>query len=202
MPRVVTARRLSAALLALAAAVSLAACGNRHETITQADTEGLYLDVGGLTYQVQVSRELNAADIEDQAYIKGLPPGTPALKPTESWFGVFLRVTNEENHPIQAASDFRITNTQYQEGKPCLPINGCYRAVLLDPRSNPFAYTSTQLDPGEVYPPLSSAAEQGVVGGSVLVFRIPYGSYENRPLELHVRGADVPQRTGTVQLDL
>lgn len=199
---VTSLRRLTIALSILALAVALGACGNKTKTVTRADTEGLYLDVGGLTYQVQVSRQLNPKGVEDRAYLKGLAPGTPPLKPDESWFGVFLRVNNEENHPIRAASDFRITDTQYVEGQPCVPARGCYRPTALDPQINPFAYSATQLDPGELYPALSSPASENVTGGTVLVFRIPYGSYENRPLELQVRGAEVPQRSGIVQLDL
>ena len=194
-------RRLSLALAAVALAVAAGACGDKKETITQADTEGLYLDVGGLTYQVQVSRQLNPRAVEDQSYLKGLPRGTPALKPDESWFGLFLRVNNEEDRPIRAAQDFRVTDTQYEEGKPCLPINGCFRPTPLDPRINPLAYSPTQIDPGEVYPALSSVAEESVIGGTVMVFRIPYGSYENRPLELHIRASEAP-RSGTVDLDL
>ena len=199
---VTSLRRLTTALSILALAVALGACGNKEETITRADTEGLYLDVGGLTYQIQTSRQLNPRDVEDKAYLKGLRAGTPPLKPGESWFGVFMRVNNEEDHPIRAASDFRVTDTQFEEGQPCVPIRGCYRPTPLNPQINPFAYTPTQIDPGEVYPPLSSAAAENVTVGTVLLFRIPYGSYENRPLELHVRGSEVPQRSGIIQLDL
>jgi hypothetical protein len=195
-------RRLLTALSILAVAVALGACGNKEETITEADTEGLYLDVGGLTYQIQVSRQLEPRAVEDQAFLKGLPAGTPPLRPNESWFGVFIRVNNEEDRPIRAAEDFRITDTQYLEGQACVPIRGCYRPVPLDAKVNPFAYSSTQLDPGEVYPASSTAAEQSVIGGTMLLFRIPYGSYENRPLEFHVRGAEVPQGSGIITLDL
>jgi hypothetical protein len=197
----VTVRRIIAAALPLALAVALGACGNRHDTVTEAESEGLYVDVGGLTYQVQISRELNARDEEDQAYLKGLPPGTPALKPSESWFGVFMQVRNEENEPATSARDFRIVNTQYEEGKPCEPVNGCFEAVQLDGAVNPFAWTSTQVDPGELFPPSSSAAQYGPIQGSMVLFRIPFASYQNRPLELTITGA-LPTQEGRVTLDL
>jgi hypothetical protein len=197
----VTLRRLIAAALTLAFAVALGACGSKEDTVTRAEFEGLYVDVGDLSYQVQISRELNARDEEDQTYLKGLPPGTPPLKPTESWFGVFIQVRNESNQPAQAARDFRIVNTQFEENKACEPANGCYKAVQLDRSVNSFAWTSTQVDPGELFPPQSSLAQYGPTQGSMLLFRIPYGSYENRPLELAITGA-LPSERASVVLDL
>jgi hypothetical protein len=194
-------RRLAAAAVALALAVSAAACGKKHEMVTKADTEGLYVDVGGLTYQVQVSRELNPRDIEDSAYLKGQPSGITPLAPGESWFGVFIQVANEEDKPARAADDFRIVDTQYEEGKLCVAPNGCYEPVPLDPRENPFAYVPSQIDPDETYPTTSSVAQQGPVQGSVLVFRIPYAAYENRPLELEIKSSGT-EGGGTIELDL
>jgi hypothetical protein len=197
----VTVRRLIAAVLPLALAVALSACGNRHDTLTKAESEGLYVDVGGLSYQVQISRELNPRDEEDQTYLKGLPPGTPPLRASESWFGVFMQVRNEANEPAQSARAFRVFSTQYEESKPCAPANGCYEAVPLDPSVNSFAWTSTQVDPGEVFPAQSSLADYGPTQGSMLLFRIPYASYDNRPLELSITGA-LPSEQGSVVLDL
>jgi len=197
----VSLRRPAATVLALALAASVAACGKKHETIVDAETEALYVDVGGLTYQVQVSRELNALDVEDQTYLKGLPPGTVPLAPTESWFGVFLRVGNEEDRPAFAAEDFQIHDTTYEEGKICVPANGCFRPVRLDVRKNAFAYAPSQIDPDELYPTTSSAAQQGVVQATVLVFRVPYAAYDNRPLELKLKSS-ASDVEGTITLDL
>jgi hypothetical protein len=194
-------RALITAVSVLALATAFAACGNKEETVTTADTEGIYIDVAGLTYQVQVSRELNARDIEDQAYLKGLPAGTPPLKPNESWFGVFVRVWNEESDPAVAAQDFRVLDTGYQEGQPCEPAKGCYEPIALDTTINGFAYTPTQLDPKEEYPPMGSVAWEDVIGGSLLLFRIPYASYDNRPLELKLKSVTDPTE-GTVRLDI
>lgn len=196
-----TLRRTAATAIALALAASFAACGKKHETVVEAETEAFFVDVGGLSYQVQVSRELNALDVEDQGYLKGLPPGTLPLAPTESWFGVFLRVGNEEDRPARAAEDFQIHDTTYEEGQTCVPRNGCYQPVRLDARVNPFAYAPSQIDPDEAYPTTSSAAQQGPVQASVLVFKIPYYAYDNRPLELKLKspGSDVE---GTIVLDL
>ena len=91
--RAVMTRRLLM-VLALGAALALAGCGNKVETRTLAETEGLYLDVGDLKYQVQISRIINQYDIEDRSYLRGLPSGTLPPKADEAWFGVWLRVQN------------------------------------------------------------------------------------------------------------
>ena len=61
--------RLYAFLLCLA----LGACGHKEAHPHFADNEGVYVDAGPLTYQVQLSRELNPSNIEDQRYLSGLP---------------------------------------------------------------------------------------------------------------------------------
>ena len=63
---------IARALVLLALLAALAGCGNKLETRTLGNTEGLYLDVGDLKYQVQMSRLINPADIEDSAYLEGL----------------------------------------------------------------------------------------------------------------------------------
>jgi hypothetical protein len=194
-------RALILSALGLVLVLAFAACGNKKETVVEAENEGIYVDIAGLTYQVQVSRELNPRDIEDQAYLKGLPPGTPPLKPSESWFGVFVKVWNEGDEPAQAAQEFRVVDTQYRDGQPCEVANGCFAPVDLDTNINQFAYASTQVDPGEQYPPPSSTSYEGVIGGSVLVFRIPYASYDNRPLELLFKSASSATEGG-VRLDI
>ena len=52
-------------------AAFVAGCGNKEAIITVAETEGVYVDVGGLTYQVQMSRFLNPGDVEDKEYLDG-----------------------------------------------------------------------------------------------------------------------------------
>lgn len=194
-------RALIFSLLGLVLALSFAACGNKEKTVTEGDNEGIYIDVSGLTYQVQVSRELNPRDIEDQAYLKGLPPGTPPLKPNESYFAVFLKVWNEGSEAARSAEDFRVVDTQFEDGKPCEPANGCFTSVPIDTTQNLYAYAPTQVDPGETYPPKSGTAYEGVIAGSMLLFRIPYASYDNRPLDLKLKSA-ASSTEGAVRLDL
>ena len=91
------------ALLVLALVSLVAAgCGRGEGVKTTAETEGLYLDINGLKYQVQMSRYMNPTDAEDREYFTGLPETTPQPAADETWFGVWVRVENtsdEETRP-------------------------------------------------------------------------------------------------------
>jgi hypothetical protein len=167
-------RRSALALLAVAA-LTVAGCGNKQDVTTEAPTEGIYLDLGGMKYQIQMSRYLNQADVEDRSYLAGMPSG---LQPTgnEVWFGIWMRVQNETKQPLPVATQYEIHDTQ----------GGVYRPVPLDAKSNPFAYQAGQLAPGNVLPSPDSAAGSTPIQGSLLLFRIKVDSLQNRPLELRI----------------
>ena len=176
-------------LLALTAA--LAGCGNKVETRTVAETEGIYLDVGELKYQVQMSRILNPSDTEDRAYLAGLPAGTAQPSGTEAWFGVWMRVENTNSEKaLPAASEFSITDTQGDEFKP----------VRLE--NNPFAYAPSTLGPKSVSPNQNSVAGEGVQQGSLILFKLTTESLANRPLEFKITSPENPENTGRVDLDV
>ena len=103
-------RRLLAPTLVIAA-LTAAGCGGHTGQRTSAETEGLYLDVGEMTYQVQISRYMNPSDPEDRGYFKGLPEGATQLPGDETWFGVFLRVQNETAEPHRAAGNIVLEYT-------------------------------------------------------------------------------------------
>ena len=107
-------RRLCAVLAALLVSGTLSACGKHQSTgpVRIAETEGIYLDVSDLKYQVQVSRQLNPADIQDKPYLVGIPEDERELKPDEVWFAVGLRVQNETDEPLQPSDDIEIEDTQ------------------------------------------------------------------------------------------
>ena len=69
-------RRLLVISAALLCALAAAGCGNKQETVTLGETEGIYLDIDELKYQVQISRYMNPDDVEDQAYLTGLTGGS------------------------------------------------------------------------------------------------------------------------------
>lgn len=184
--------RLSFALTALLlVAVGLAGCGNKTSTRTLGETEGIYVDVGDLVYQVQVSRILNPNDEEDRAYLRGLPPGE-RLAPGETWFGVFMRISNEKKTTIKPASSFRIVDTQENE----------YEPVDLDPEANPFAYQPSPLRGGQVYPNPESVAFANNIQGSLVLFKVQFRSLQNRPLELMIDGPLPPPLRESAIVDL
>lgn len=178
-------------LLALAGLTALSACGNRKETITRAETEGPYLDVGELQYQVQVSRQLNPEDVEDREYLVGLAPEEAQLEPDETWFAIFIRVQNETDEPQPASKQFEIEDTLGTVYEP-IPIRS----------TNPFAYRTGMVEPGATLPPQNSPAHDGPIGGSLVLFKMPLASLANRPLELKIKSPLAPQTEGVVDLDV
>jgi hypothetical protein len=184
-------RRLAPLLVLLACGLVAAGCGNKQETVTQGDTEGIYIDVDELKYQVQISRYLNANDVEDRDYLKGLPANAEQPKGDETWFGVFLRVQNETEEAIAPANDFEIVDTQ----------ENVYRPIPLDPAQNVFAYDPQPIPPLSIVPDPDSAAANGVVQGSLLLFKIKTPSLQNRPLEFRFKRGGSGD-TGVVDLDV
>jgi hypothetical protein len=177
---------ISAALCALLAA----GCGNKQETVTLGETEGIYLDVDHLKYQVQISRYMNENDIEDKSYLAGLPASTGSPAGDETWFGVFIRVQNTTDETIAPANHFEIVDTQ----------ENVYRPIPLDTNVNPFAYKPDPIPPGELIPESDSVASSGTIQGSLLLFKVKTESLQNRPLEFRFkRGSGT---TGVVDLDV
>ena len=177
------------AALCLLLAGGLAACGSEPGTRTHADTEGPYLDVGAVKYQVQISRQLNPTDIEDQVYLRGVAPQDARLRPDETWFAVFVRAVNEGDRPERAADTFEVVDTQ---GKRFSPVHI---------RANPFAYRPARIAPGGSLPAFGSTADLSPIGGSLVLFKLTLTALANRPLELVIRSGG-PAREGTVELDV
>jgi hypothetical protein len=185
-------RRLLASLAVAVLALALAGCGDKEAETLHGATEGTYLDLGGLKYQVQISRLLNPNSIEDRAYLVGLNAAQRRLPAGQQWFGVFMRVENAgQQKNVRAATDFEIVDTQ----------NNKFRPIQLAP-VNAFAYRGGTLNPTDVVPPPDSPAGQGSIQGSLLLFRIPVTNFENRPLELDIRSSAAPGKTASVDLDV
>ena len=177
-------------VLALAAALVAGGCGNKEKTTTEASTEGVYLDVGGLKYQVQISRILNPSDVEDRNYLTQLPQGTLPPKADEAWFGVWMRVQNtNDNKSLPTASNFEIRDTQDNVFRP------------YDQTGNVFAYQAVdKLGPNEVLPLPDAPAGSGPIQGSLILFKLKNDSLQNRPLVLHIEKAGA--QPAEVDLDL
>jgi hypothetical protein len=182
-------RKPLALLLLVLAAVALSACGNKPETRTEGETEGTYLNVGPLTYQVQISRQLNPSDLEDRTYLQGIPPLQRRLGPHQTWFGVFVQVFNETDNAHPTASNFAIEDTQDEVFTP----------VPQSP-ANAFTYHSRLLPGGDIIPHSNSVAGEGVIQGSLILFKLNLTTLDNRPLEFVV--TDPLDNSGRVKLDV
>jgi hypothetical protein len=187
----VSARRFWIIGCGLLLALGLGACGHKPAHPNAADSEGIYVDAGPLTYQVQLSRELNPSNIEDQGYLHGIPAATPQPRPDEEWFAIFLWAKNQTHSTATSANSFDIVDTQGNK----------YFPVPIDANVNPFAWTAQALKPLGTEPPPDSAASLGPTQGGELLFKINTSAYANRPLMLEIRGPS-QQLWATVSLDL
>ena len=190
-----TRSRTLTLLAALLVSGGLSACGkhvDENARVKVAETEGIYLDVSDLKYQVQVSRQLNPDDVQDKPYLAGIPEDQRELKADEVWFAVILRVQNETGRPLQPSSDIQIEDTQEEVFKP----------IGLD-ESNLYAYRSEESIPArETYPLLDSPGYDTPSRGALLLFKLTLTALNNRPLELTIEGRTAPQQTGIVDLDV
>ncbi len=180
--------RTSAVLLSLAFALTVAACGandqpeQRNESFQSvnaqvAETEGIYLDIEGLKYQVQISRQLNPGLIDDRDFLQGLSADDARISKDEEWFGVWIMAENVEHEPLPNAIDFEIRDTQ----------ENVYRPLNLGP-DNVFAYRGQTVDAGERYPHPNSPAGERNPFGSLVLFKLRRFSLDTPPLELPITG--------------
>ena len=184
-------RRTSAVLCAIGLALGLAACGKSEHPPT-GENNGVYVGAGPITYQLQISRELNQYSTEDRQYVAGLPAGTnTTLGPTEIWYGVFLWAKNQTEHAQVTSDNFRIVDTE----------NNHYYPIAVDTALNPYAWTAQSLAPGAIEPAPNTAASFGPTQGGLLLFKLPTTVYDNRPLMLQILGPG-GRVWGSISLDL
>jgi predicted small lipoprotein YifL len=216
-----TPRRFFTLALACALLAVLAGCGDKGEEITPT-REGIAAPLGGLDYNVFITRQLNPKDVEDRDYYNGpeesaecaAANGTPnALTPAErvqrcptSLFGVFVQVCNNESKgapvPAREPREERGLDVAGNQAAPReLPGDfeiedsqgNKFEPIVLPP-SNVFAYRSRPLTKGNCIPAAGSAAFNAPTAGALLVFRIPVAATENRPLELTVSSGGATRR--------
>jgi hypothetical protein len=180
-----TPLRTLLALLCLVAVTGLAACGQEEvdpggfqtENAQVAETEGIYVDVDELKYQVQISRQLNPLIRADRDYFEGVSRFERDLASDEVWFGLWMRVENDADHPIPNAEDFEIHDTQ----------ENIYRPLQIG-RTNPWAYRPAVVEPDKLYPASETPASERQPNGALLLFKVRRFSLDNRPLELVIKG--------------
>lgn len=175
--RLATLLLLAAALLALPA---LAGCGEEEHLEVR---EGEPLELGELGFNVQITRFLNPDQPDDMNYLDGAPP----LSEGEQYLGVFMQVANDGEESNVVPYPLKIIDTRGQIYEQLELEN----AFSLDP--------GTPVLPDEVLPEAGSAAADGPIKGSMVLFAIEETATENRPLELEVPGAG---GTGVVELDI
>jgi hypothetical protein len=179
-------------LVLAACALVVAGCGNKEKVTKLADNEGIYVDLGGLQYQVEISRQLNPLDVEDHTYLTGVPRTLEHLASGDSWFGVFIRVENGSSRYKPAADSFVLRDTQDNTFLP-VPIA----------RTNPFSYQGGFVAPKNALPPRGSVAQLNQsVGGALVLFKVPNANYANRPLVLTIKNPRNQKDTASVDLDV
>jgi hypothetical protein len=183
--------------LAVLALVALAGCGSSHTKVTggtyagESGANAPYLDVGPLTYEVQLSRQLNPYDTEDEAYLRGLTPAQRRLEPDQEWFGVFVQVYNHDSRSHLAASDLTISDTQSNR----------YVPVMAD-YTNEFAYRGGLVAGKGRLPVLDSVAANGATQGALLLYKILIVSLDNRPLTFTIVDPNDPTLRASAELDV
>jgi hypothetical protein len=180
-------RRLLIAVLACAlTALLVAGCDTGRPN--GAAREGLYEDVAGLDYNVFITRELNLRNAEDRDYYHG-----PEAPPGAALYGIFVSVCNHGHGYKVPNTTFTVVDNQGNRFHP-LPV----------PKDDVFAYRPRRLSSGACIPEAGSAAATGPTGGSLLLFKFPLSSLENRPLELKIvapPGSKKPLEK-TIELDI
>lgn len=178
-------------------ALGLSGCGDSHTKVTSGTYAGEsganapYLDVGPLTYEVQLSRQLSPFDTEDASYLQGLSGIQRALTPQQEWFAVFVQVYNYTSASQLAASSLTISDTQGNSYAPVVPD-----------QSNQFAYRGgTVLADGRL-PVSDSIAAAGSTQGALLLYKIQITSLDNRPLTLKIADPSNAAQTASAELDV
>ena len=164
-------------LLCLAAlAGGISACGTKDEEqgVDEPAREGLALELEGVDYNVFITRQLNTKIPPDDAYYAGPQPGKH-----ETLYGVFIQACNHTKDNLSPTGFFKITDNQHNEFMP----------VTL-PADSPFAYRVRALKPDACIPEDGSVAALGPAAASLLLFKLPLSTTENRPLELEIEGED------------
>ncbi len=174
-------------LFALAATVLVfSGCGEKVDVRLEGK-EGERIDLGELVYQVQLSRILNPRDTEDEAYTRDLPQPDPA----DLYYGVFLRVDNEESDKLQTPIPVDAMKVVDAGGNEYEPIEVDAPGLVYEP---------TPIGKGQRIPIPDSAGDNYPTRGSLILFKIPIQSLENRPLKLEMEGPD--GATAEVDLDV
>ena len=185
-------KRLLTAIGGAICALVVSACG-AGEHARSADNLGTgYVELGGLNYQVQISRQLNPWDPnEDHWYFQGFTHSELALPPADEFFGVSLQVYNWSKRAATPTKDFFITDTLGDRYVP-----------LTNPTPNPYSYVPASIPGWGQLPAVDSNAFASFTQGELLIFKIPYASLVDRPFVLHIVDPSNSSNESTIELDV
>jgi hypothetical protein len=188
---------LRALVLPALALLALAGCGSSHSRVSTGTYAGEgganapYLDVGPLTYEVQLSRQISPLDTEDASYLTGLTAAQSALTPEQEWLAVFLQVYNRTTTAEPAATAVTISDTRGKVYSPVVP-----GAI------NQFTYRAGTVPGKSRLPTPDSIAAAAPTQGSLLLYKIQTVSLNNRPLKITIADPEDPAQQATAVLDV
>lgn len=181
-----TLTKLATLLTISAVAATASGCAKQVKRI-ESENEGTRIYLDGAFYQIQISRLLNPKDVEDSFYLKGQPTQAKG----DSYFGVFLYVTNEDQDrrvlPI-AAEKMKIVSASGDEFEP------------VEVKTPGWGYEPSPIGKGAMLPVPNTPAFVGPIRGGLVLFRIPNADLDDRPLELEIKALN--DKTGTIRLDV
>ena len=174
---------LAFALVLSLAVLGVAGCSN--DLSKEAD-EGVPIQLGDLKFNVQETRFLNPSQSDDKEYLEGQQVPAPAGR---SYLGVFLTIHNSGSDPVRIPTNADLsvvdtTGASYES----IPSHTDFAAPL-----------GSELAPGADIPGPGTAAANGPTQGSIVLFVLPEGVSENRPLKLEI---DSQGETGEITLDI
>lgn len=180
--RPINLRRLGLIVVVLGLCVSVGACGvsrrKKIYNVTQSEIAAggqPYFLAGPVTYQVQISRQLNPYSTEDVGYLAGLSYAQ-RIPAADMWFGVFLWAKNQSGHYVTTTDHFTLHDS----------AGDVYYPVKLNPLINPYAWTAQTLGPNDTEPGEDTTASDGPTQGGLILFELNESVYSNRPLTLYV----------------
>jgi hypothetical protein len=182
--------RLTAAVCGAVLSLGLAGCGKENNP-SSVENDGVYEQAGNVTYQLEVSRQLNQYATEDSQYIKGVPTSDNTLAASALWYGVFLWAKNQTKSPQQTTDNFDIVDTEGHH----------YHPIPLNASVNPFAWKAQTLQPNAIEPGPDTVASEGPTQGGLILFKLNQSVYSDRPLTLEIR-SPAGQVEATISLDL
>jgi hypothetical protein len=165
-------RRLALVACVLGLSIGVAACGDDELGVDEPASEGLALDLDGVDYNVFITRQLNPAIPPDNTYYTG-----PEPSPDENLYGVFIQACNNSNERRRTTDSFTVVDNQGNKFEP-----------EQDQAGSVIAYEPKELGSKECIPEAGSLAQLGPEAASMLLFRLPLQTTENRPLELEIEG--------------